>query len=271
MTLLVMALLSFATAKFEEETTAMLQLASPTQLLCSCEQCPSVAEAKSIMINSCKNEPQQLVCTHGVEAAFAGSALDKTFDVKTCQVLEVVFRHLGLLSIPFYPRRRGNIGNSDQSGDGERSEPSKPSEVSEPCPCGVTINGDNNSIRIDNSNTGNTVGGNMGPSDSGNTYNVGSGNLIPSSNELVIIPVGSGNVVITPVGSGNIVITPIGSGNFVSVPSGSATVDIVPTGSGNRTTVVGKKFFVPIGADIILNNTSIESTTEAPSTAAPGP
>lgn len=56
-----------------------------------------MAEAKSIMIKGCKNEPQQLVCTRSVEAAFADRALDKTFDAKRRQVLQDVFR-LGLLS-----------------------------------------------------------------------------------------------------------------------------------------------------------------------------
>ena len=270
MALLVMALLSFAMAKLESETTALLQLVSPTQDLCSCgEQCPSVAEAKSIMIKSCKNEPKQLVCTRGVEAAFSGRALDETFDVNTCQVLQDVFRHLGLLSrdlsIPSAGDWKANLGRRRPSHRDSKSE------HEDPCTRTVTIEGDNNNItvsndiHIDSSNSGNTVGGNMGPSDSGNVFNVGSGNLVPSSNEVVIIPVGSGNIVITPIGSGNIVITPIGSGNFVSVPSGSATVDIVPTGSGSPTTVVGSKFFVPIGSDIILNNTaSDESTTQAP-------
>ena len=239
---LLMAFLSFAMA---EEPTALLQLSK--KAFCSCgEDCLSMAEAKRIMLSSCKEQ----LCRRSVEAAFAGRDLEKKIDMKTCRVLQDAF-HLSLISDPRSSRVAGRWRDA--------SDPSS-----------ITIEGDNNTINIDNSNSGNTVAGNMGPTDSNNVFSVGSGNLVPSSNEVVIIPVGSGNIVITPIGSGNIVITPVGSGNLVSVPSGSATVNIVPTGSGNSTTAVGSKFFVPIGSAIILNNTGAESTTAAP-TIAPRP
>lgn len=265
----------------------MLQLSkSPSaDVLCSCgDHCPTMAAAKNFLVNSCiEDSKQDVLCTEGADAAFAGHALDGTFDVAICSVLQRIFSQLGFLGNSsgsstgifgsggifgseleqslWRERRRDGARKSRAGGSRHYStgmEVANDTDT-EGLNIGTVIitHGNANNISVSNDHSADSSSGNRGntvetgsnnevPFNNGNRVSVGSDNTIPIGSGNVI-PIGSGNVI--PIGSGNVI--PVGSGNVVVVPVGSGNDVSVPVGTGNQVIVPvgsGNQVIVPVGS-----------------------
>lgn len=262
----------------------MLQLSkSPTDMLCSCgDHCPSMAAAKNFLVNSCiENSKQAVLCTEGADAAFAGHALDGTFDVAICSVLQRIFSQLGFLGNSsgstgifgadgvfgselehtLWRREGGLRRDAERKSQAQARHYSMDAEVANntDAQClniGTVIitHGDANNISVSNDhsvdsssgnrdNTVETGSNNEVPFNNGNRVSVGSDNTVPIGSGNVV-PIGSGNVI--PIGSGNVIV-PIWSGNVV----GNGNLVVVPVGSGNDVSVPvgsGNQVIVPVGS-----------------------
>lgn len=287
--------LPFALA--DEQVMLQLSQLAPmdTQdILCRCgDHCPSMAAAKNVLVNSCiENSKQDVLCTEGADAAFAGHALDGTFDVAICAVLQRIFRQLGFLGNssgstevfgtdgifgpdlePTLWRRRLRREAERKSEDQGRhySTDSRDTEVAnntdtQGLKIGTVIitHGDANNVSVSNDHS---VAWDSSSGNRDNTVETGSRNEVPFNNGNRVsvgsdntVPIGSGNVVpigsgnVIPIGSGNVIV-PIGSGNVVVVPVGSGNDVSVPVGSGNQVTVPvgsGNQVIVPVGSGNVV-------------------